>query len=276
MAYKMTAARRKAIKTAKMWQSRSRAKDRRYKGSANLSDYSPTAGEKVDFSSMSTRDIQKYTHSLSGYVSERMRRLPSGEIVSGREYRKLKSTVSRENRRRRRLREDISGAEVREGAPRRDILSVEDVLSESRRLDPRTLKPIQGPSGSGSPLEPIALTEVPPTRAAFDRMMARMQDIVKRPDSLIYDRYRRSAVGMAEQTGDPGLVRKIQGLSDRQLMFAVERMGLIEQLALIYTPGVDIEEFRASTSELQAFGEYDENVRAISDDVDYLKRNVIL
>lgn len=245
MARKRSAAYNKALKTARMWEKRARAKDRRLIDAANLEAYSPTFGASRDLESMNIHELRRYTHEMSTYTAERFVRAQNGELISGREMRRVKSQIKKENARRKKLRESIENVPGAENIP-----TVNDNLASHLRLDPRTLKPIEGAWGSGSPLEPIRFTERPRTAASFKRIQKSIRNVRSHDNAYLYDRYRRSAEGMAAQTGDAELAKAIRKMSDRQLMFAVERMGLIERLAYIYTPLDDIEAGLRTTEEM--------------------------
>ena len=272
MARKETPAHAKALKTARMWNRRAAAKENRMRkdGVTNISEVSPRVNPK-DLPSLSTQELRRYAHALNEFVSERYMKLPSAEVVPRREWTALKRDVQRENRRRAEMQARLEQTEF-PGARR-----IEERMASWRRLDPETLQPLPSARGTGSPIEPIIMTEPPRTAAAFRTRREWAHRISREAPAVRVARQRASAVGMALQTGNEQLASMLMKASTFQLQYMVERLDLLEKLSLLYTSPSDIERGVATMRELMDEydnGSYDQQVDEIARDVAQVIRTI--
>lgn len=266
MPKKETPAHARALRTARMWNQRARDKERRLErqGATNIADISPRVSPR-DLPSMTTRELQRYASQLNRFVSEGYQQLPSGELVTRREVRKMKRDIRQINRNRNRA----SGA-LDAAADFPHAKTVEELRMERMRYDPNTLQPLPTRRGVGSPLDPLIVTEQPRTLSAFRARQKWVADLVHEPMSAVVERQRRSAVGMASQTGNEELVKLLGKATDFQLQYLVERMGLLDSLSYLYTSHIDLDKGRISVKELREMtepGSYDRDVETILEDV---------
>ena len=256
-----------------MWNQRARDKERRLErqGATNLADISPRVNPR-DLPNMSTRELQRYASQLNRFVSEGYQQLHSGELVTKREVRKMKRDIRRINRTRNR-----AAAALDAIADFPHAKTVDELRMERMRYDPNTLEPLPTRRGVGSPLDPLIVTEEPRTLSAFRARQKWVADLVHEPMSAVVERQRRSAVGMASQTGNEELVKLLGKATDFQLQYLVERMGLLDSLSYLYTSQIDLDKGRISIKELREMtepGSYDSDVDEILEDVRTVVNNL--
>lgn len=239
-------------------------------GYTNVGDVSPRINPR-QLEGMTTRQLQKYAHDLNTFVSQRFQMLPSGEAVNMREVRAFKRDVANENRRR---------AEMRAALDRVDLpgaKSFEERQAMWRRIDPLTLEILPSERGTGSPIEELRFTQPPRTLEAFQRRREMMHAMSREPVAWRVARQRRSAVAMAQQTGNDRLAADLMRASTFQIQYLVERMDLLEQLSVIYTPADSLEAGQPTTRELMEEydnGSYDQNVDRIAETVSRVIRTL--
>lgn len=242
----------------------------RKQGITNIGEVSPRINPK-DLPGLSTRELEQYAHTLNQFVSERFVTLPSSEVVPRSDWNQLKRDVARENKRRAQMRERLSQTEF-PGARR-----IEERMASWRRLDPETLQPLPSARGTGSPIEPIIMTELPRTKAAFENRREWAHRLSREPAAARVARQRQSAVGMAMQTGNDQLVSMLMKASTFQLQYLVERLDLLDKLSMLYTSPADIERGVATMRELMNEydnGSYDQEVDEIAGDVAQVIRTI--
>ena len=257
-------------KSTMRWQKRARQKASRLrkKGAtaeeiARVSSIKP-AGE---LQKMSYYELQRYRHSLSEF-SDRgtgFTVLKSGELLSRKESGLLKRTLAAVNRARARVRQWLSSVQAK-GA-----VDIERKWRERQFLDPITHKPTAAPRGTSSPFEPVVMGEQPATRKIYKQRLEVLQRMRERTFEEVASAHRKSAVDMARQMGGDDLADAIAGLSDFELEFAIERMGLLEDLSLWYTSSADFARGVATAEELDPEGHVDA-LAAITQRVETIKR----
>lgn len=244
------------------WQRRAQAKQRRLKnqGVTNLAEISPVRSAR-DLQGMSYRELERYRHSLNEFTDRNtaFTILPSGQAVDRRELRKLRRTVSRVNRMR---------GEVRRNLMRQQVVGAADLETRYRdrsHIDWRTGKRVPGPRGTGAPWEPVTMSELPKDAKTLQRRLETARQMLKHDFPTVIAGQRRAARAMAEQTGNAELVDAIDSMTDFQLSFAIERLGILENLSLYYTSKDDQEQGRIAMAELDPEGYADMQQRVIED-----------
>lgn len=250
-------------KSTMAWQRRAQSKERRLRkqGATNVKDISPVKSAR-DLQKMTYHELEKYRHELNVFTDRNTayQILPSGQAVDKKEIRKLRRQIAKVNRMRRQVRERLSRAEV-SGAQ-----DIETRYRMRAQRDPLTGEIVPGPRGSGGPWDPVVMTELPQTAEALERRLETARQMLKHDWPHVVAGQRRSAVAMAEQTGNDDLVDAIRSLSDYQLSFAIERLGLIDSLALYYQSRHDYDMGRFAVAEIDPEG-YQDMQQSVIDDL---------
>lgn len=234
------------------WQGRAQAKQRRLtaKGATNVSEISPVLPAR-SLQSMSYHELERYRNDLAQFSDRNtsFTILKSGEAVRTGDIRRLKRMVRQINRTRA---QQVERLNAPKNVPR--AVDLKWKHAERTFIDPITHKPTRPPVGMGSPFAPVRFTELPSSaesmrslEKSFRRMRARTFEDVARA-------YRASAVKIANQMNNPELSDQIDDLSDFELVFAAERMGLLEDLAAWYLSVADFESGRAAPSDTDPEG----------------------
>lgn len=236
------------------WQKRAQAKERRLRraGATNLDDISPVKSAR-ELQTMSYRELERYRHQLNVFTDRNtaFQILPSGQAVDRREVRKLRRQIAKVNRMRR---------DVREWLGRAQVSGAQDIEARYRaraQRDPMTGEIVPGPRGSGGPWDPVTMTELPSDIRALQNRLEIARQMLSHDWPHVIAGQRRSAEAMAAQTGNDDLIEAIRGLSDYQLSFAIERLGLLDNLALYYQSKSDYDLGRFAIREIDPEGYVD-------------------
>lgn len=252
---------KRAVKTARQWEARARRAEKRLrdKGVTNVPELSPLASAG-SLEAMTAQQLRRYTKHLREFADARYMQLPSGEAVNRADWKAMKRDVARENRRRAERAAKLDAVEVT-GAVKTYIQQ-----NQAARLDPNTLKRVNNPRGTGSPLEPIIMDELPRTAATFRRRGEALRGMARRPTAEVIAGQRRSAIGMARQLGNKKLERMVSSMSDFELSFMVERMDLLGDFSLFYTSKEDMRAGVPTVKDLSDEydpGSFESNISAI-------------
>lgn len=237
-----------AYKTAMMWQRRARAKDSRLRkrGVTNIEDISPVKPAK-EVQTMTIYELRRYAHELNNHVDRNVgavKQLASGEGIRRQEYRKIESEIKRnvaaENQRRAKHRAALDSratGDIREQ-------TTQERIAQTSGFSLRTLKPEPAPRGTGSVLSPITMGEEPRTLNALRTRLAVSRRWRGRTTADVIASQRKSVSDMLDQVmgyENRGSGKLIKGLSDMQLSYAIERLGLLDLLGNVYQSKSDYE-----------------------------------
>lgn len=250
------------------WQTRARAKDSRLRkaGARNVSEISPVV-DANQLQNMTYHELERYRHSLNVYTDRNNSYivLESGEAVRRSDMRRMRRLLNEVNRTRRKMVERLESVHVSGAA------DLQRRYAERAFFDPITHERIARPIGTGSPLEPVVMTVNPTTASELQSRIDALRRMRTHDFSYVAEHRRKSVMGMAASMNNPRLIDALRDLTDMQLMFAVERMGLIEKLEMFYQSNEEYSEGYISMRDLDPEG-YEAMQESIIDLVPDIKR----
>lgn len=244
------------------WQKRAQAKQGRLrkKGVVNLGEISPVKSAR-DLQGMTYYELSRYRNDLAKFSDRNtsFTVLESKEAVRTSDLKRMRRMVRQINKKRAQQVERLNQAQ--------NVPSAVDLkwkYAQREFIDPITHKVTRPPVGYGSPFAPVRFTELPSSKKAMQNLEKAFKRMRERTFDDVARAYRKSALAMAAQTGNEELYDQILDLSDFELVFACERMGLIEKLAAWYLPESDFEKGVAHPGDEDPQG-YEEMQYSLSD-----------